>query len=895
MIHRYSSRRQSLKTTFLNARLQNAQAYDRIAGYFRSSLLEVAGEAIESISGQIRIVCNSDLHPKDVETARAAQQAMRQEWCEAKPEELVEQARDRFTRLYDLLKTEKMVVRVLPAKKFGLLHGKAGVITLANGKRTSFLGSANATRFAWEENYELLWEDSSQEAIDWVQEEFDALWNSPFAVPLAGFVVEDIGRLSRRSVIRVEKWREEPEPASVAVEIPIFREELGLWEHQKYFVQRAFKAHRESNGARFLLADQVGLGKTVQLALAAMLMALHGDGPIIIIAPKTLLFQWQEEMLNLLDMPSAVWDSIKKQWIDENGIEHPTSGHEGIRKCPRRVGIVSSGLIIHQSETVEYLKNLRCECVIVDEAHNARRQNRHPRAAKEKANPNNLLKFLYEIAFHSKSVLLATATPVQLYPFEAWDLLEVLSQGTDTVMGNLWSQWRQQVPKALDIVMGIKPMPTEGRDLWQWIRNPLPPAEERREFDIIRRTLNFNANESVATGSDWNRLRPADQDKILRMSDAFGQHHNPFIRHIIRRTRNFLENTINPADGQPYMQKIEVRLFGEQPEESIPLPPYLDDAYKQAKKFCQLQKERSNGSGFMETLLLRRVGSTIYAGRNTAERILEGWDKVPEAAMERDEAMPMRSLTSQEESCLRAFVSALEANKEQDPKYLKVVEYLLNHGWLERGCIIFSEYFESIWWLAQQLSSRDIPNEPIGIYASREKSGIFQNNQFTTKSREDLKAMVRRGELRLLLGTESASEGLNLQRLSTLINLDLPWNPTRLEQRKGRIQRIGQRYDTIYIYNMRYRGSVEERVHELLSERLESIHSLFGQLPDTLESAWIQVAMDEIEDAKQTIDEVPEKHPFEMRYEQIESINWESCAEVLAAEDRRNHLLQGWK
>jgi superfamily II DNA/RNA helicase len=61
--------------------------------------------------------------------------------------------------------------------------------------------------------------------------------------------------------------------------------------------------------------------------------------------------------------------------------------------------------------------------------------------------------------------------------------------------------------------------------------------------------------------------------------------------------------------------------------------------------------------------------------------------------------------------------------------------------------------------------------------------------------------MVRTSEIRLLLGTDAASKGLNLQRLGTLINLDLPWNPTRLEQRKGRIQRIGQLKDTVHVKN----------------------------------------------------------------------------------------------
>jgi hypothetical protein len=77
VIRRFSSRRQRLDQSFLTDRLVGAQAYDRIAGYFSSSILEVSGEALETISGPIRVVCNSDLHVRDVETARAANHALR--------------------------------------------------------------------------------------------------------------------------------------------------------------------------------------------------------------------------------------------------------------------------------------------------------------------------------------------------------------------------------------------------------------------------------------------------------------------------------------------------------------------------------------------------------------------------------------------------------------------------------------------------------------------------------------------------------------------------------------------------------------------------------------------------------------------------------------------------
>ncbi|MEZ4521154.1 MAG: helicase-related protein [Thermomicrobiales bacterium] len=178
------------------------------------------------------------------------------------------------------------------------------------------------------------------------------------------------------------------------------------------------------------------------------------------------------------------------------------------------------------------------------------------------------------------------------------------------------------------------------------------------------------------------------------------------------------------------------------------------------------------------------------------------------------------------------------------------------------------------WRLSQRL--RD---EPIGIYAGSGRSGIFRAGEFTRLDREIIKQQVE--DMRLVVGTDAASEGLNLQKLGTLINLDLPWNPTRLEQRKGRIQRIGQAIPEVLIYNMRYLDSVEDRVHELLSGRLEGIHGLFGQIPDTLEDVWVNVALRQEELALETIDEVPEQHPFELKYDRIEDVDWESCAQVL--------------
>ena len=87
MINRYSSRQSNLNKGFLNEKLKNAVSYDRIAGYFCSSILEIAGESIENISGKARIICNSNLKKEDVETASYAKIKIKQEWCEYLPEE----------------------------------------------------------------------------------------------------------------------------------------------------------------------------------------------------------------------------------------------------------------------------------------------------------------------------------------------------------------------------------------------------------------------------------------------------------------------------------------------------------------------------------------------------------------------------------------------------------------------------------------------------------------------------------------------------------------------------------------------------------------------------------------------------------------------------------------
>lgn len=930
MIQRHSSRRNRLDHAVLNQRLEGAVSYDRIAGYFRSSLFEVAGEALSQVQGPVRIICNSDLDPQDLVTAAAAQSALRRSWCAGQPEDAPTSALPRYRALYEALTTGKLEVRVLPDSAFGLIHGKAGVIRHADGTATAFLGSVNESASAWKVNYELLWEDDSPETIAWVQEEFEALWNDRRAMDLSvcPFIVQDVKRILTRRVIEPAEWKATVDPiaaaAAAAIETPVYRREQGLWPHQKYFARLALERHR-LGGARLVLADQVGLGKTIQLAMAALLMALEDPdgGPILVLAPKPLLQQWQDEMMELLQLPSARWNG--KAWIDENDLEYPSEGIKSLGKCPRRIGLVSQGLVVRgMPEALQQLRSLRYTCVIVDESHRARRRkvpkvDASPEEVDERAEPNKLMAFLKELGPQTKSMLLATATPVQLHPVEAWDLLDILSQGNDGVLGG----WTRTSPwfhasECLAIANGEQEVPTEIVAGWQFVRDPLPSRFEGSAFESIRRNLDLDDQEWQFRHEVLDRIPPALRRVQLQNNvlPGYGEKFNPLLRCIVRRTRSYLEATINPATGGYFLPRVAVRLFGEDPSNSLGLGGYLRDAYVEAEEFCRLLQKRVKGAGFFKTLLLRRLGSSMEAGRKTVEKLL-GYE--PDDLNDEDDddtddedsgqqgrnghvSSDFKDFTAKEVASLKRCLELLRQGGNNDPKLEALVSYLLGtlpgleKRWLDLGCILFSQYYDTVRWVGDELAKRsEFAGMEIGLYAGSNRSGVWRDGKFQRCKREIIKARVQAGELKILLGTDAASEGLNLQRLGTLINIDLPWNPTRLEQRKGRIQRIGQVRSEIWIANLRYRDSVEDRVHQVLADRLESIHQLFGQIPDTLEDVWVTIALEDEQEARQLIDRTTAtRNPFDAKYSKVEDADWETCSLVLDPQSVKEQLSRGW-
>lgn len=914
-MRRLSSRTHRLDASFLMQHLVGAKSYKRIAGYFTSSLFEVAGEALEQIP-EVKIVCNVDIHPDDLKVAQLRESKMLGRWNERGLEAEALLNRERYRRLDAFLHKHGPVVRVAPDDICGFVHGKAGVITLADGRRLGFIGSMNETRSGWQRHYEILWEDESPEGVAWIEEEFDFLWNA--AKPLPQAVIREVHRRGYRREIEFTEIEDDETLAPAAlIESPLYREGQQLQPWQQGFLTECLRHQRLYGTVRLLLADEVGLGKTLSLATAALTLCLLSDKesgprrPVVIFAPATLTEQWQTEMLDKLGIPTARWDTVGKVWLDAEERVISPAGREQIAHCPLRIGIVSTGLMMRDSLEKQHLLGMHFGVVILDEAHKARTRQG---LGREAGTPNELLAFMREIAARADHVLLGTATPIQTNPADLWDLLGILHQGPGRfVLGHDLAPWHRP-EDVLDILAGRVEVETLAH-AWELLRSPLPRTEStsepraRRLFSAIRQDLGlqngeWQTNRSLADLTEETReILEEELERRIAGATLF-QRENPVVRHVMLRKRQQLEET-KDKDGKPLLTPVGVDVHPEREQvteqrafdvlfegKALRTSEDFRQAYGEARAFGKVLAKRGKGSGFMKNLLEQRICSSIHAGLATARRLLQG-DAVHEEDEEQEADIKVE--TGEEREVLQRLIARLE-RLDADPKMEAVIHFLDKEKWLELGVIIFSQYYDTAKWLADSLAAR-YPEEAVGLYAGAGRSRLYQRGDSVAVERETLKRMVAEHQIRVMVATDAACEGLNLQTLGTLINVDLPWNPTRLEQRIGRIKRFGQRRETVDMLNLVFEQTVDEKIYERLSERMKNRYDLFGSLPDTIKDEWI----DDIETLGERLDEYINAQKtatgFDLRYTgtMMPPVkDWREFTEVLSRRDLATLMSAAW-
>lgn len=911
-ITRMSSRTEPLDESFLLKYLKGATRYRRIAGYFTSSLFEVAGEVLMDIP-KVEIVCNADIRIEDLRVAQVAQSRLLGRWNEQEALEVESLLnRDRYRLLSDFL-AKGHAIKVAPSDNCGFVHGKAGIIDLADGRQIAFIGSANETSSGWRRHYEILWADESPEGVAWVEQEFNYLWQH--SAPLPDAVATEITRRTRRQEVTLPDIREPESIAPAAlIESPMYREGFSLQPWQQGFVAEVLKHYRAYGVVRLLLADEVGLGKTLSMATAAITLTLLEEQtgrsqPTVIFAPATLCEQWQTELIDKLGIPTARWETLSKTWVNHHGMPISPAGSNQITSCPVRIGIISTGLMVRESDEKARLLGRRGDygLVVLDEAHKARTMVRPGAKADE---DNKLLAFAKLIARKSKHVILGTATPIQTRREDLWDAMRTLSEGKgEFVLGNYLSRWRNPAD-VLDVLSGERRI-DDALQAWSLVKSPLPPVSvtndmhARRLYSVVRLEMGLGP-ETCNIEDDLLRIDEDVRDALQDALDldvhgaSFLQRENPFVRHIVLRKRKTLEDEgLLPriaVDVHPDIARVqdEHGFRGLFDGLGLRVDDDFREAYEAAQAFGKALGKRGRGSGFMVNMMAQRICSSVHAGLNTAKKLLAGED-IEEEVDDEEVLLSVDDRSDLEIEALERLVARL-GEVRQDPKLNAIRYYLEGEGWLGLGCIIFSQYYDTARWVAERLAQA-YPEEAIGLYAGAGKSRLFANGKSVHAERESLKRMVAERQIRLMVATDAACEGLNLQTLGTLINVDLPWNPTKLEQRIGRIKRFGQSRDRVDMLNLVNHGTVDERVYERLSERMQDRFNLFGALPDTIKDDWIEDIEQLGELMDQYIEAQKQETGFDIRYNATlrpDNEEWEACAEVLSRRDFVELMSTSW-
>lgn len=537
--------------------------------------------------------------------------------------------------------------------------------------------------------------------------------------------------------------------------------------HQLYAVSRALAGER----VRYLLADEVGLGKTIEAGL--ILRELKARGLVrrtLVVAPAGLVGQWREELKNRFAEefraiePGTFADARELLGLDpaENLWrlhDQVICSVDSVKPLDGRRGWSREQLARVNRERHEDLVTAGWDLVIVDEAH---------RLGGSSEN----------VARYRLGEALGLAAPYLLL---------------------------------------LSATPHQGKT------------------DAFRRLLGFLDPEAFVQGVTVNREAVA-----------------PFV--IRTEKRNAID-----VEGKPLFRPRQTRLLPVRWEEAHAEEAALYEAVTEYVRqgYDQAVRQNRNALAFLMILMQRLVTSSLRAIRTSLEKRLAVLE-LPEGQLSlfpEEIGDDWEELTGQEqlETALKARLKGL-ANERREVELLlsaarrceargpdaKAEALLAELRRLEREeedpelkVLLFTEFVPTQEMLAELLTGHGYPV-------------VVLNGTMAPEERRAAEAKFR-GASRILVSTDAGGEGLNFQFCHVVVNYDLPWNPMKLEQRIGRVDRIGQTR-VVQAVNLALEGSVEERVREVLEEKLRVILEEFGvdKLSDVLDTGEAEVDFDRV-------------------------------------------------
>ncbi len=922
-------------TSFYVPLLTNAVKYDRVSGYFTSGSLALLARGLSAFvhrpDATVRLIVGGQLADNDVEAIEHGADLITQvnaRILESDFWEDLSEANDlRRGLLAWLLANGRLEMKVgllahqgkpVPQTETSrYFHHKFGVFEDDAGHRVAFDGSNNETVHGLGdhgngESFSVFrswrtegWDDNGEPIVA----QFDRFWNAsgPIAgtwviVPIDDAVEQKLLQLAppvmpdaawldefdEDDVVGAPEAENEPDQIAVTdnpspgVNESELAELLALrdapttgrftaalsatatpFPHQSATIERAVNTFPRS----YLYGDEVGLGKTVELGLTLRELLLAGTiERALILPPAAVITQWQDELSDLMNLDVPRWEN--GQWIYADGTSLPAAPGDPW-SSDKPVVLVTSHLA-RRSEHLDRICAQKWDVVIVDEAHHARR-----REGKATGTPNHLLRLLQGMrdADSYQALYLASATPMQMYPHEAWDLIELFglpdawAESPDpftkyfTYIGADWTS--RTLPYVATLVQAhfsdndVVEHPSVNEMVMAKAKEL--PANQKA---LLSRGGKVDLRRKFVPGGGSHgplaQIRTAFDIELdtQALVGAWLQANNPMRDRVFRNTRQTLrayrDQGLWPAEATiPNRHPVDVIKRMTKAEEDLycRVQQYILTKYDQA---AQLGGKEQNALGFILTVYRRRLTSSFHAIAESLRRRVEGLededlrtgrlfdadDTIEEGAADHAEidSAIKAAATDDELVILRQLVSDLSEHAAGDESKMFWLRESLKSAFETHGltsALIFTQYADTMHYIRDRLNAT-YSGRVIGYSSSGGTLWDPVANVWQELSKDEVKERFRSDEPHILVGTDTLAEGLNLQTCGWLVNWDMPWNFTRVEQRIGRIDRISG-HENVYITNFFYDQTVEAKVYKKLRDTIGGFDAIVGISQPVLE------------------------------------------------------------
>jgi ERCC4-related helicase len=546
-------------------------------------------------------------------------------------------------------------------------------------------------------------------------------------------------------------------------------------------VEAALFAFKSPLAKGAILADEVGLGKTIEAGLVLAQKWTEGKRRILIICPANLRKQWSQEMAEKFFLPTTILESASYNRLRKDGVRQPFE--------QPTIVICSYQFAARQSDELMVTK---WDLAVIDEAHRLRSvyrtDNKTGRALKG--------------ALANAPKILLTATPLQNSLMELYGLVSLIDDYAFGDAKSFRAQYSRLTGDALFNELKARLSPICHRTL------------RRQVLEYIRYTNRIPVTQEFHPTDDEQALYDMVSEYLRRPSlQALPSSQRTLMTLILRKL--LASSTFAIAGALDTLaRKLENQLKEDREHQDQPRKDLAED-------FEELDEVAEEWSDMEETPEPLSADDIVAINAEIAD--LRGF---------RDLAV---SITENAKG--QALLSALKAG------FSKAAEL----GGPKKA-IIFTESRRTQDYLVRLLSANGFAEELAlfnGANADPQSRAIyaawFEANKGTdhvTGSRSaDMRAALVdyfRTKASILIATEAAAEGINLQFCSMVVNYDLPWNPQRIEQRIGRCHRYGQKYDVVVVNFLNRANAADMRVFELLSEKFQLFSGVFGASDEVL-------------------------------------------------------------